>query len=92
LRRWIPIPLREMLACTTGASGGASLPALTSPTERSHAIQLTRTLHNPENPTSHNKSDPPRCPHLARPPVGTVLRSTVSSFVVGWTAKNMHKP
>ncbi|MFD6815197.1 replication initiation protein [Enteractinococcus coprophilus] len=92
LRRWIPIPLHEMLTCITGASGGVSHPALTRSTHHSHAIQLNRTLHSSNDPAHHNKSHPPMCSYLCSPPVGTLLRSTASSFVVGRTARNIHKP
>jgi len=92
LRRWIPIPLREMLACITGASGGASHTVTTSPAPQSHAIQLNRALHSSIDPAHYTKSHPPRCSHLGSPPVSTLLRSTASSFVVGRTARNTHKP
>lgn len=92
LRRWIPIPMREMLACITGASGGASHTVTTSLAPQSHAIQLNRALHSSIDPAHYTKSHPPRCSHLGSPPVSTLLRSTASYFVVGRTAKNIHKP
>src|SRR5699024_1171930 len=92
LRRWIPIPLRDMLACITGASGVVSLSVITPSSPQSHIIQLNRALHNSNDPADYNKSHPPNGSHLGSPPVGTLLRSTASSFVVVRTARNTHKP
>src|SRR5699024_9954705 len=92
LRRWIPIPLREMLACITGASGGAPPTASTHPAQQSHATQLNRTRHSSNDSAHHNKSHPHRCFYLGSPPVGILLRFTASSFVVVRTARNIHKP
>lgn len=42
LRRWIPIPLTEMLACITGASGVASTPLLTRQPLRSSLVRFSQ--------------------------------------------------
>src|SRR5699024_4922624 len=41
LRRWIPIPMREMLACITGASGVAPTPLLTRQPLRSSLVRFS---------------------------------------------------
>lgn len=41
LRRWIPVPMREMLACITGASGGAPNPLLTRRPPRSSLVRFS---------------------------------------------------
>jgi hypothetical protein len=45
LRRWIPIPMREMLACITGASGVVSTPPPTDsapPSSLAHSLGATQ--------------------------------------------------
>lgn len=48
LRRWIPVPMREMLACITGASGGAPNPLLTRRPPRSSLVRFSPVTQPPE--------------------------------------------
>jgi DNA-binding CsgD family transcriptional regulator len=74
LRRWIPIPMKEMLACTTGASG-----VVGPPCGRPHNPQCLSRGHSCPEQTDHQrqpqKSPPPhRCGNLHNPSPSRWLR------------------
>jgi|GEM_PF-3588753 len=66
LRRWIPIPLTEMLACITGASGVASAPLPTRPPLRSSLVRFSQGTQPLEG--CPKSTDSYQTGHSSRPP------------------------
>lgn len=92
LRRWMPLSPDQIQACITGASGGVRL---SQPLPHSHyrSIRPSPCCLRQVNPLPSSESPPPKaCTRQTHGLAGTWLPSTVSSCVVGRTAKNHHTP
>jgi hypothetical protein len=77
LRRWIPIPMREMLACITGASGGVQPTHLLNPHPTPRTWPTPR--HSQQGQHHHHPPShvPKPCRNPGNPRLGTWLRSNL---------------